>query len=101
MAASDAGPSAAAPRPTARATRGGPATVQIGAFGSSDQAFKALDDLGGLVPELLGGRSQQVTPATVNGSPVFRAVVGGFAARPEAEAFCAALTQKGRGCLVR
>lgn len=86
----------AAPRAPA-----GPATAQIGAFGTSEQAFQALDALASLVPERLGGTSQTVTTAVVGGAQVFRAVVSGFASRDEAEAFCAALIDKGGGCLVR
>lgn len=86
----------AAPRAPA-----GPATAQIGAFGTSEQAFQALDALASLVPERLGGTSQTVTTAVVGGAQVFRAVVGGFGSRDEAEAFCAAVIEKGGGCLVR
>ena len=75
--------------------------MQIGAFSSSEQAFAALDKLASLVPEALGGRSQEVTPARVGGVQVFRAIVTGFASRDEAQAFCATLTEKGGACLVR
>jgi hypothetical protein len=88
-------------RPTPPPAPSGPAAVQVGAFGTSEQAFAALEGMAGLVPDRLGGTSQEVVPATVNGSRVFRAMVGGFPTRQDAQAFCAALTEKGGSCLVR
>jgi hypothetical protein len=79
----------------------GPATVQIGAFGTSEQAFVALEALGALVPEALGGRSQSVMPTTVAGAELFRALVSGFADRDEARAFCVTVAERGGSCLVR
>ncbi len=85
-----------APRAPAR-----PATVQIGAFSTSELAFTALDGLAALVPDRLGGTSQAVNPAVVNGATVYRAVVGGFPDAREAGAFCTALKEKGGVCVVR
>ena len=77
---------------------GGAVVAQIAA---SESATGAAQALGGLKGRLAGGLTARVTPATVNGRQVYRAVVEGFSARADALAFCSSRQKLGADCWVR
>ncbi len=87
----------AAVRPASSAAADGP-VVQIAAGGSEEGARRALAQL--QAPSL-AGLNRFVQTATKDGKPLYRAVIGGFASKAAAVAFCAALEKSGRTCLVR
>lgn len=77
------------------------AQVQIGAFSSSALADAGWNEVAGLVPGQMAGKTKRVEPTTADGKTLYRASVGGFASRQDAVAFCDALKARGRACLVR
>lgn len=93
-------PRPAPPKPPAKppTASGGPVTVQVGALDSEADARRALKALSGL---MAGAMTPQVQTTKVGERTFYRAVVGGFATRAEANAFCAAVARKGGDCLVR
>jgi outer membrane biosynthesis protein TonB len=85
-----------APTPAA-----GNASVQIGAFSSREVADREYAAVAAAFPEYARGRTknvQQVTSST--GATLYRTTFNGFS-REQATAFCAALRNAGRDCLVR
>jgi hypothetical protein len=72
--------------------------AQIGALNSAADARRALDKL---APGLPGGLSTRVEVATVGGRTYYRAMIAGFAAPAQAQAFCAEQRRRGGPCLTR
>lgn len=89
-------PRPAPPKPPTAS--GGPVTAQVGALDSEADARRALKALSGL---MAGAMTPQVQTVKVGERTFYRAVIGGFASRAEANAFCAAVARKGGDCLVR
>ncbi|HTI67435.1 MAG TPA: SPOR domain-containing protein [Caulobacteraceae bacterium] len=90
-----------APAP-AVAAAGGAAAVQIGAFSSTALADKGYGDIAKAFPGPMAGKSKRVEPVTRDGqAPLYRGLIGGFASREAAQAFCNTLKAAGRTCLVR
>jgi cell division protein FtsN len=103
-----AAPAAPAPAPvkTAQAApapaAAGGAMVQIGAFSSTALADKGYGDVAKAFPAQMAGKSKKVETVTREGqSPLYRGLIGGFADRGAAQAFCNTLKAAGRTCLVR
>jgi cell division protein FtsN len=94
-------PVAAAPAPTPKAAPSGPASVQIGAFSTNAQAEKGFNDVAGMFPGQMAGKTKRVEAIQRDGETLLRTSVGGFASRADAEAFCAQLQSRGKTCLVR
>ena len=93
-------PAKADPAPPPAATGGGSA-VQIGAFSSREIADQQYAAVAGAFPQYARGRTKGVEQVTTSsGQTVYRTTVQGFS-REEARAFCAALQEAGRDCLVR
>jgi cell division septation protein DedD len=81
-------------------TEAGP-VAQIGAFSSQALAEKGWNDVAGLQPGKMAGKTKKVEVATRDGKTFYRAFVGGFASRSDASAFCASLVAAGKGCIVK
>lgn len=62
--------------------------VQVGAFGSSDEALEFYGALVGKHGSVIGNQSPSVNRATVNGRDFHRLWLGNFSSRPAAEAYC-------------
>lgn len=87
---------AAAPTPTT-----GGSAVQIGAFSSREVADREYAAVAAAFPEYARGRTKGVEQVTSSsGSTLYRTTFNGFS-REQATAFCAALRNAGRDCLVR
>jgi len=82
------------------ATEAGP-VAQIGAFSSQALAEKGWNDVAGLQPGKMAGKTKKVEVATRDGKTFYRAFVGGFASKSDASAFCASLVAAGKGCIVK
>ena len=80
--------------------RAGTATLQaqVGALNTETDARRALDRLS---PALPRGLSTRVETATVGGRTYYRAMITGFAAAAEAQAFCAEQRRRAAPCMVR
>ncbi len=91
-----------APRPEpAPAAATGSASVQIGAFSSREVADREYAAVAAAFPEYARGRTKGVEQVTSSaGSTLYRTTFNGFS-REQATAFCAALRNAGRDCLVR
>ena len=89
-------PAAAAPPVSA-----GGAMVQIGAFSSQALADKGYSDIAAAFPGQMAGKTKRVEPLARDGKTLYRGMIGGFADRNAAQAFCNALKAAGRTCLVR
>jgi cell division protein FtsN len=93
----EAAPKAApAAKPAATATF----TVQIGAYSSRALAANGWNEVAKLMPGEMAGKTREVDPVDRNGKTLYRARIGGFASRAEAERMCLALLSKGRDCKV-
>lgn len=77
------------------------AQVQIGAFSSASLAEKGWNDVAGMFPGQMAGKTKRVEQVEADGATLHRAFVGGFASRADAQAFCESLKARGRACLVR
>lgn len=110
--ASTATPAAPAPRPTppapaaapatkAPAATGGSASVQIGAFSSTEIADREYAAVAGRFGAFASGAEKRVTEVTSSsGSTLYRTAFSGLS-RERAVAFCNALKAAGRDCIVR
>ena len=104
-AAEDASPPRAETVPdrgsTAPTPAGGNASVQIGAFSSREVADREYAAVAAAFPEYARGRTKGVEQVTSSsGSTLYRTTFNGFS-REQATAFCGALRNAGRDCLVR
>ncbi|OYX35114.1 MAG: hypothetical protein B7Y99_04485 [Caulobacterales bacterium 32-69-10] len=94
-------PAAAPAAPVAVASASG-AAVQIGAFSSTALADKGYSDIAAAFPGPMAGKAKRVeTVAREGQAPLYRGLIGGFASREAAQAFCNTLKAAGRNCLVR
>lgn len=112
--ANTATPAAPAPRPTtpapapvaapatkAPAATGGSASVQIGAFSSTEIADREYAAVAGRFGAYASGAEKRVTEVTSSsGSTLYRTAFSGLS-RERAVAFCNALKAAGRDCIVR
>jgi len=111
--ANTATPAAPAPRPTtptapvaapttkAPAATGGSASVQIGAFSSTEIADREYAAVAGRFGSFASGAEKRVTEVTSSsGSTLYRTAFSGLS-RERAVAFCNALKAAGRDCIVR
>jgi outer membrane protein/S-layer protein transport system outer membrane protein len=92
------GRSEAPPGPPVRRGRH---SAQVVSFGRQDDTRRALAALRSQQGAGLAGRETRIETADVGGRTVYRGLVGGFASFGEAQAFCAALKQRGEDCLAR
>jgi hypothetical protein len=76
-------------------------SAQVVSFGREDDTRRALASLRGQQGARLAGLETHIETAEVGGRTVYRGLVAGFASFGEAQAFCAALKQRGEGCLLR
>ncbi|MCV0415847.1 MAG: SPOR domain-containing protein [Brevundimonas sp.] len=93
-------PAAPAPAPTPAAA-GGSASVQIGAFSSTEIADREYAAVAGRFGQYASGAQKRVTEVTTSsGSTLYRTAFAGLS-RERATAFCNALKAAGRDCIVR
>ncbi|WP_045836786.1 D-alanyl-D-alanine carboxypeptidase [Hyphomicrobium sp. 99] len=86
-------------RNTSKASGGGRYAVQIGAYGSVDDAQRALTSVQGRVGKLLAGVPSVTNPAVKDGHQVYRARFTGFDAN-RATTTCNALRRQSVDCFV-
>jgi cell division protein FtsN len=90
-----------APAPKAPAAAGGSASVQIGAFSSTEIADREYAAVAGRFGSFASGAEKRVTEVTsASGSTLYRTAFSGLS-RERAVAFCNALKAAGRDCIVR
>lgn len=75
--------------------------VQIGAFGSNDEAMNNYNRLSGRYGTLISGQTPEVNVAVVNGVTYHRLWVGEFGSRDAAQSHCNSLKAAGQDCLAR
>ncbi|WP_426026302.1 SPOR domain-containing protein [Brevundimonas sp. TSRC1-1] len=93
-------PAAATPAPAAGAATGS-ASVQIGAFSSTEIADREYAAVAGRFGQYASGAQKRVTEVTSSsGSTLYRTTFSGLS-RERAVAFCNALKAAGRDCIVR
>lgn len=91
----------AAPATKAPAATGGSASVQIGAFSSTEIADREYAAVAGRFGSYVSGAEKRVTEVTSSsGSTLYRTAFSGLS-RERAVAFCNALKAAGRDCIVR
>ena len=86
-------PAAPSPSPSPSAGR---LQAQVGALDTEADARRALDKLA-----LPSGASTRIETATVGGRVYYRALVSGFAAPAQAQAFCAEQRRRAAPCMIR
>ena len=91
---------AAAPA-SAPAAAGSGRLVQIGAYSSPGLADKGWNDVAKIMPGDMVGRTKSVEPVAKDGQTLYRAYIGGFGSKTEAQTFCASLKAQGHTCLVK
>jgi len=74
--------------------------VQLAAEASQDAAEKTWSEFLGRMPNLVGSRKPIFVPAVVNGQNFWRLLLGGFAGKDDAAAFCARVIAAGGDCTV-
>ena len=98
-------PAATTPAATKAATTpaasGAGRLVQIGAYSSTALADKGWNDIAKLLPGEMVGRTKSVEPVAKDGQTLYRAYIGGFGSKAEAQTFCASLKAEGHTCLVK
>lgn len=94
-------PAATTPAPAAPAVARGSASVQIGAFSSTEIADREYAAVAGRFGQYASGAEKRVTEVTTSsGSTLYRTAFSGLS-RERATAFCNALKAAGRDCIVR
>ena len=94
-------PAATTPAPAAPAAARGSASVQIGAFSSTEIAAREYAAVAGRFGQYASGAEKRVTEVTTSGgSTLYRTAFSGLS-RERATAFCNALKAAGRDCIVR
>ena len=91
---------AAAPANTPTAAGAG-RLVQIGAYSSPGLADKGWSDVARMMPGDMVGRTKSVEPVAKDGQTLYRAYIGGFGSKAEAQTFCGSLKAQGHTCLVK
>jgi cell division protein FtsN len=94
---------AAQPKPAVEAASaaGGAHMVQIGAYSSKPLAEKGWNDVAKLMPGDMAGHTESFEPVSKDGQTLYRAFIGGFGSRADAQAFCEQLKGQGHTCLVK
>ena len=100
-AASKPQPAPAAVSTTVASATSGSHVVQVGAFGSNDEALRYYDTLSGKLGQLVAAKSPDVQSADVNGKTYHRLRLGPFETKDAANGYCSDLKTKGQDCLVR
>ncbi|CAN5270734.1 cell division protein FtsN [soil metagenome] len=88
---------AATPVPAPSST----AMAQIGAFSSNELANAGWNKVARMMPGDMVGKTKTVEPVERDGKTLYRTIVGGFASRADAEAFCKGLQGRGEVCQVK
>ena len=96
VASLDAVPAKAIPQPPAPAIDPSSRWAQIGAFASEGNARQAWLSLTRDMPAQTAGRSERIVAVTHRGALLYHALVGPFADRAGAGAFCATLAAPGQ-----
>jgi cell division protein FtsN len=95
-------PAPAATKPASTpAASGAGRLVQIGAYSSTALADKGWNDIAKLLPGEMVGRTKSVEPVAKDGQTLYRAYIGGFGSKAEAQAFCGELKGQGHTCFVK
>ncbi|WOI52433.1 SPOR domain-containing protein [Parvularcula sp. LCG005] len=97
----DPKPAASTTKPVTPAVGSGTHTVQVGAFGSRDEALGHYGSMMTKMGPLVGNYAPEVQNAVVNGKEYNRLWIGQFASYDAASAYCDQLKAKGQDCLVR
>ncbi len=92
-------PAAPAPSATADNNASGMA-VQLGAYGSHDEAQAAWNHLSSANPSLLSDKEPVIQMAAVSGKTYYRLRVGGFDSEPSAAKFCSSIKAAGHACAI-
>lgn len=104
-AALEASPTPETPKPAVAtgpaASAGAGKLVQIGAYSSKALAEKGWNDIAKLMPGDMVGRTESFEPVTKDGQTLYRAYIGGFGSKAEAQTFCTELKGQGHTCLVK
>jgi len=103
---SDASLTSAPAKPTpakalAAAGGGGGKLVQIGAYSSKPLAEKGWNDIAKLMPGDMAGRTESFEPVAKDGQTLYRAYIGGFESKAEAQGFCDKLKAQSHSCMVK
>jgi hypothetical protein len=102
-------PAPAAPKPVEvaaakpvleKASGGGAAAVQIGAYSSTGDADVEFAKVRARFGSFTSGKAKRVEPVQSGGKTLYRTAFTGFS-KAEAQAFCAALKAAGRDCIVK
>jgi hypothetical protein len=88
----------APPAPKAPAAAG--PLVQIGAYSSSALAANGWNEVAKMMPGEMAGKTKEIDTLDRDGKTLYRARIGGFASRADAERLCLALLSKGHDCKV-
>ena len=75
--------------------------VQVGAFGSTQEADAVYNRLENRLGDYLDGKGPNIQQADVNGRTYHRLRIGPFFTRAAAGAFCTGLKERGQDCLVK
>jgi len=75
--------------------------VQIVAASSAAAAQTAHQQLSSQLPQIAANHPFRIETVMVQGKTFYRGLLGGFADRASAKAFCRRLSASGIGCLVR
>jgi hypothetical protein len=86
---------------SAPATPRSSAAVQLGAMSTRAAAEAMIDGLRTRFAGAMRDRGTSVTPASVGGRTIYRALVTGFSGTADASRFCAGLKAGGAPCFVR
>ena len=97
---------APAPTPTPAtvpsvATATGTHVVQVGAFGSDEEALRFFGTLSGKHGAFVGDKAPDIQRAEVKGKTYHRLRLAPFASKAAAQGYCTELKAKGQDCLVR
>lgn len=87
--------------PAPAAMPAGTHAVQVGAFGSDEEAMRFYATLSGRHGELVADRTPDVQAADVKGTTYHRLRLGPFTSKADASGYCADLKAAGQDCLVR
>jgi hypothetical protein len=76
------------------------ALVQFAAVGSGEAALREWERLSRKYPDLLAGKTPNITKTEHDGKTFWRVRTGGFADKAQAAAFCAQIKARGNACVV-
>lgn len=94
-------PAPAASTPPAATTTAGTHVVQVGAFGSDEEARRFFSTLSGKHGAFVGEKRPDIQRADVGGKTYHRLRLAPFGSKADAQGYCAELKAKGQDCLVR